>query len=177
MLDKRAGAVNSGAFLVTRDDQADRTSPGRDVMQRRDKSRDAALHIDCAAPMEQVAAHFGHERIALPAVARRHHIDMTGKGEMAPSCRADGKEILDRRAMRRIVVIFTCNESFDGKTERQQHRFECIEHRTAGRRNALASDQFFGIAEGKAVGHRTAALRTYSFRNKSDGGFAQCLFG
>ena len=51
-------------------------------MKRSDKGSDAALHVDGATPMQKVAFYLRHERIAGPAIAGRHNINMTGKSKM-----------------------------------------------------------------------------------------------
>ncbi len=140
MVDQRAGAVNRGAFFVAGDDQADRACVRRNLVQSGNKGRDAALHIDRAAPVQQVAANFGHERVAVPAIAGRNDIDMAGKGEMAALCFTDREQIFDRRAMRRIVVAFARNEPLDGETQRQEHRLKRVEHCAGRGRDAFAGD-------------------------------------
>ena len=47
-----------------------------------DEGGDPALHVDRAAAVEQAAADLGRERIARPALARRHHVEMAGEAEM-----------------------------------------------------------------------------------------------
>src|SRR3546814_3770507 len=64
MLHQRAGAEDRRAFLVAGDDQADRSRLDRRCGRRGDEGGDRALHVDRAAPVEQIAADFGDERVA-----------------------------------------------------------------------------------------------------------------
>ena len=61
-----------------------------------DEGGDAALHVDRAAAVEQAAANLGRERVARPAVARRHDVEMAGEGEMRRARSAGREQILDR---------------------------------------------------------------------------------
>src|SRR5690606_34910118 len=100
-LDQRAGAVDRRAFLVAGYDHAERAGLARNLRRRRDHRRHRALHVDRAAPVEQVAAHLGREGAAGPALARRDHVEMPGEGEMARALgsAADGEAVLDRAAL------------------------------------------------------------------------------
>ncbi len=82
VIDQRAGAVQRGAFFVTGDDKADRARFDRHIGDGGDHRRNRALHVDRAAPVQQFTAHFGGERIGCPAISRRHHIQMPGKGKV-----------------------------------------------------------------------------------------------
>ena len=82
-IDQRAGAVQRRAFLVAGDDEADRPCLDWDIGHRRNHRRDGALHVDRAASVEQFTAHFGIESPARPALARWHHVQVPGKGEVA----------------------------------------------------------------------------------------------
>ena len=68
--------------------------------------------------MKQVAANFGLERVAAPAFAGRNDVQMTGKSEMAASTLTNSEQILDRCAMRRVIVAYACNEALDSEAER-----------------------------------------------------------
>ena len=91
-----------------------------------DEGGDAALHVDRAAAVEQPAADLGRERIARPAVARRHHVEMAGEGEMGRAGAARREQILDR-PVRRLAG----DEAMDLEAERRQRLFEHVEHRAA----------------------------------------------
>ena len=54
-------------------------------MKRSDKRGDAALHVDGATPMQKVAFYLRHERIAGPAIAGGHNVNMAGKSKMSPT--------------------------------------------------------------------------------------------
>src|SRR3546814_14143429 len=47
-----------------------------------DEGGDGALHVDGAAPIEEIAAYLGREGAGRPAVTGGDHIDMAGEGEM-----------------------------------------------------------------------------------------------
>jgi len=90
-------------------------------VQCRDECGDAALHIDCAATVKQIALYLGNERVACPASARRHDIKMPGKGEVTPSGFANGKQIFDGRTMRWIVIARARYKTVNAKAHRLQH--------------------------------------------------------
>ena len=62
----------------------------------RDEGGDRALHIDGAPAVEKPAAYLGRERIAAPAFAGRHNVEMAGKAEMRAAISPGGEQILDR---------------------------------------------------------------------------------
>ena len=93
-----------------------------------DEGGDPALHVDRAAAVEQAAAHLGRERVARPALARRHHVEMAGEGEMRRAGAARREQILDR-PVRRLAG----DEAVDREAERRQRRLEHVEHRAAWR--------------------------------------------
>ena len=152
-VDQRAGAVERGAFLVAGDDEADRAGLGRHLGNRVDHTGDRALHVDRAAAIKQVAAHFWVERLAGPAATRRHHVEMAGKGEVlrAFGPAADREEVLHRR-FGRARRAFSTGEPRHLEAERSQHRFHRIEHRAGGRSNAGRGHQPLGEIEN--LGHR-----------------------
>ena len=166
MLDQRACAVDGWAFLITGDDQAYRSGFFGDFVQGSDKGPDAAFHVDSAAPVKQVAADFGFEWCACPAVARRHDIKMPRKGEMPPAFSTDCKQVFHRAAMRRVRIVSTCNETFDSEAQRHQQRLHRVKNAAARRRDALAGHQGLGILQGKAVSHLHRMAMTLWFVHK-----------
>ncbi len=159
MRHQRARAVDRLAFLVAGDDQADRAGQGVCARHCSDEGRDRAFHVDRAAPVEQVAMAGGREGVARPALARRHDIDMAGKGEVpARPGRLHRQQVLDRR-----VLAFSVEEARDREAERRQHGLEAIEHRARRRRHRRTGDQRLGkrhgIGEVERIGHRAALAK------------------
>ena len=146
-------AVDGRPFFVARDDQADRACILGDVMQRSNKGGDAALHIDSAASMQQIALNLWHKRVASPAIAGRHDIDVTSKRKVLSACRTNGEQIFNRRAMCGVGIVFARNKAFDGKAQRNKHIFKRVKNRASGRCDAFASDQSLGISQCKSIIH------------------------
>ena len=149
-VDQSARAVNRRTFLVSGYDEADRSGISRDIGHCRDHRGNRALHIHRAASIEQIALLFGREGRAGPALARRHHIKMPGKGEMLRPFRPapDREQIFDR-----AVGFLTLHETVDLEAKRLQHRFHHIKHEARGRRDRRRCNQLFRIIQ-RAVHRR-----------------------
>ena len=165
-IDQRARAEDRRAFLVPGDDQADRARIDRDPGHGGDEGRDGAFHIDRAAPVEQAAAFLRAERIALPAGAGRHDIQMPCEGEMPTAPAARRQQVFDRTIRR-----FADDEAIDLEPERQERRFQRVEHRRAGRRDALTVDQRLGqrnrIGQGRAIHGRRHCPSLISIQSRN----------
>ena len=111
------------------------------MRRRRDHCRDRAFHIGRAAAVKQFASPFGRERRADPTLARRHHVQMAGKGKVAAAGRAlaQREQILDR-AIGRVAGA----EPVNRKTQGFEHRLQAIEHQPGRRGHRGAGDQTFG---------------------------------
>ena len=133
------------AFLVAGDDQAEHAGIGGDALRGGDETGDRALHVDRAAPVQQVAADLGGEGAAMPALAGRDDVEMAGKAEMAPAVAADrgarGEQVFDRAAVFGIGIVAAVDEAGDGKPRRAQHRFDRVEHRAGRGGDAFGGDQ------------------------------------
>ena len=138
------------SFLVAGDDQADRAEICGKLVQGADESSDAALHVDGAAPVQQIAAHFRDEGVGLPALAGRYDIEMSGIGEMARAGRslADREKIFDG-----AVRCLAGDEARDGKIQRCQNRFHFVKYAAGGGGNAGLCDQTLGELESGRCGH------------------------
>ncbi len=154
-LHDRNRAKAGGAFLVAGDDEADRAEIVRHVLERADKSGDAALHIHRAASVKQIAPDFRHEGVAGPAFTRRHNVEMPGKGKMACSRPAfpDGKKIFDSPAGILILRHVARNEARHFKTQRFEHRRHHIKNSASSGRDTGTGDQLFGQIKGGFFGH------------------------
>ena len=102
---------------------------------------------------------------------------MPGKGKVTPAGFANGKQVFDRRTMRWIVIARARYKTVNAKAQRLQHILQRVKYGAPRWRNAFAGYQALGISKGKGVSHLTNALSINHLRNKSDVGFAQCLFG
>ena len=140
-IEDRAGAVDRRAFLVAGEQQADDALAGG-TRGGGDEGGDRALHVDRAAPVEQIAANFGREGARGPAFARRHDIEMPGEGEMRAAGAAHRDHILDRPVGR-----LADREAIDREAERGEQRLHRVEHMAGGRGHAFASDQCFGQSD------------------------------
>ena len=116
-----------------------------------DEGGDPALHVDRAAAVEQAAADLGRERVARPALARRHHVEMAGEGEMRArrrrASRTDSRPArpAPRRAMKRWTAK-PSGVSASSSTSNTAPR---------GGRDAGAGDQPCGEVDGvDCGGHR-----------------------
>src|SRR3546814_1010708 len=78
----RGRPEDGGAFLVAGDDEAERARMMGNLGTGGDEGGDGALHVDGAAPIEEIAAYLGREGVGRPAVTGGDHIDMAGEGEM-----------------------------------------------------------------------------------------------
>ena len=159
MFDQSAGAIDCRAFFVASNDEADRSGIGWNFVQRCDKRRDAALHIDRPAPMQQVTAHFRYERASDPAFSRGNNIKMSGKSEMAAAALADGEQIFGWTAVCGVGVAFASHEPLNDKPKRDQHCLKRIKNRAAGGCNAFAGDQGLGVGE-RGIIHAFAGMTT-----------------
>ena len=110
---------------------------------RRDEGGDGALHVVGAATGENAVLDDRLERIAGPAFAGWHHVEMAGKAEMRRARAADRDHILGR-AVRRLAHDPAVHLEAIGV----QRRFEHVEHLAAGGRDAGAGDERLGELDG-----------------------------
>ena len=94
------GAVQGRALLVAGDQEgqaAGNLALRQDLRDRRHPGRDAALHVDRAAAIEDAVLHLGLERARGPGLGRtgRHHIGVAGETEVGRGRAAPGVEVLD----------------------------------------------------------------------------------
>ncbi len=96
------GAVDGDVFLVAGDQERDRAlrlaaMRGQIFQHRRDAAGDAALHVDGAAPVEKAVLDVAGERAVAPGalVAGRHHVGMSGEGDVRRAVADTGIEIVD----------------------------------------------------------------------------------
>src|SRR5436190_12965 len=103
---KLDGAVDRNVLFVPGDQKRDRAFavPLRlaaivfqIVEHRGDAAGDAALHVDRAATIEKTVLHLAGERAERPCgfVARRHHVGMSGKGDVWRFSPDTGVEVVD----------------------------------------------------------------------------------
>ena len=151
----RDRAETRGPLFIAGYDQADRAEIVGQVMERADKGRDTAFHVDGAAPVEQVTTLFRNERIGLPALAGWDDVEMTGVGKMARTggAVANGKEILYRSAKLGIFGRIASNEPRYLEAERCEHRFHLVKHASGSRSDTGLGDQSLGIVEYRSTGH------------------------
>ena len=96
------GAVDGDVLFVAGDQERDRTLRlaaivGEILQHGGDAAGDAALHVDRAAAIEEAVLHFARERAVRPCgfVAGRHHVGMSGKGDVRRAVADAGVEIVD----------------------------------------------------------------------------------
>ncbi len=140
-----------GAFFIAGNQETDRAGSGGDRRGGRNHGRDRTLHIDRAAPEQQVAAAFGRKRRAGPPLARRHDVEMPGKGEMAAARRplTHRNQVFDR-----AIGRLTGYKAMHRKAQRRQLRLHFGKHRARRRGHAVAGHQPFGQNHG--IGHATS---------------------
>ena len=133
IFDESARPVERGPFLVPGDDEADRACVRLDIRGGCDHRGDRAFHVDRAAPVEQVSAHFRLECIAVPAIARRDDIKVPGKGDLPRSfgTAADGEQVLDR-CFGRALLAFSARKAVNLEAQRFEHGLHRVEHLTSG---------------------------------------------
>src|SRR3981081_4062419 len=70
---------------------------GEIVEHRRDAAGNAALHVDGATAVEKAVLDLARERPMAPGslAARRHHVGMSGKGDMRTAVANAGIEVVD----------------------------------------------------------------------------------
>ena len=135
-------AVYCGAFFVARDQQADRAARRtiRQVLRGGgDEGGDAALHVACAAAVQDAVAHLAGERIGLPLCgADRDHVGMAGEADMRRSG-ADARE---------QVVDLAIAQRGDREAELPQRVGQHGLRAGIGGRHRSAADQRLGKRQG-----------------------------
>ncbi len=118
--------------------------------QRRDERSDRALHVDRAAAVEQAATHFGLERAAGPASARRHDIEMAGKAKCG--------RLRPRTASRFSTGPsgrLADDEAIDMEAKRDQRGFEYVEY--AALRGVTLSQAISALVSATTSGNLVSA--------------------
>ena len=137
------GAVDRRTFLITGDQQADRTAEitaasGDETRGRGGEGRDRALHVGGAATEQVTARQLGGERADRPRrkVTHRHDVGMTGEAEMLPAGADARIEVGD-------VVGAGLGEihALAREAERRQRFFQQLQGTGFARRHALAADE------------------------------------
>ena len=146
MVDQCNRAMHGRTFFISRDDEA--YAPVLLLRHGSHESGNARLHIDCATPVEQISPDFRRERVAGPARAGRHHVQMPGKGEMPTFPRACTrcKEILYG-----AVGRFTGYKPVNLEANWPQGRFQNVENRPCSGCHAWSSDQV--LSQPDCIGH------------------------
>ena len=112
------GAIDRGAFLVTRDEEADRALRPPMALEiagrRSDEAGDLAFHVDDTSAEEPPITDLGAERVCRPGVqvTWRHDVGMPGEGEMGRRITQLGEQIVDRRLTARREA-----QPFDSEAE------------------------------------------------------------
>ena len=101
-LQKLDGAVDGNVFFVAGDQKRDRAFwlaaiVGEILQHRGDAAGDAALHVDRAAAIEKTVLDLAGERAERPCgfVTGRHHVGMSGKGDVRRFSPDAGVEVVD----------------------------------------------------------------------------------
>src|ERR1700716_1923414 len=96
------GAVDRDVLLVAGDQERDRAlwlaaMGGKIIEHRSHAAGNPALHIDRATAVEKAVPDLARERAMAPGalVARRHHVGMSGKGEVRRRVADAGIEVVD----------------------------------------------------------------------------------
>ena len=150
------GAVDGDVFLVAGDQERDRplwlAVMGREIFQHRgDAAGDAALHVDGAAPVQKAVLDVARERAMGPGalVARRHHVGMSGKGDVRRRGADAGIEIVDIGG-----AGFAEGDAMHLEAGGFQNGFEHAERAGVFRGYRGAAQQVAGDGEsGEGIGH------------------------
>jgi len=118
---------------------------------RRDAAGDAALHVDGAAAVEKTVLDVAREGAVGPGalVAGRHHVGMSGEGDVGGSVAEAGVEIVDIGG-----AGLAEGDAVYGKTGRLQHVFEHAERAGVSRGYRGAAEEILG--NGKGISHALA---------------------
>ena len=154
------GAVDGNVFLVAGDQERDRAvavsaglaAVGGEIFQhRRDAAGDAALHVDGAAPVEETVLDVARERAMGPCalVARRHHVGMSGKGDVRGTVADTGIEIVDIGG-----TGFAEGDAVHLEAGALQDILEHAERAGIGRGHRRAAEEIAG--DGKGISHAPA---------------------
>jgi hypothetical protein len=154
-----ARAVDRGAFLVARDQQADRAAEagaarGEEALRRGDEGRDRALHVRGAAAVERAVVDLAGEGRDRPAVevADRHDVAVAREAEMR-AARADaGVEVVDVGR-----AGFRERHALAAEAERAERALEHAQHALVLRGHRGAADQGLREADGIDLRHRRPA--------------------
>src|SRR5205823_4907398 len=98
-----------------------------------------AFHVVGAAADEHSVLDRGRERVAVPAVAGRHYVEVAGKAEMRRSRAAHRDHILGR-----TVGRLAHNPAMHGEAERGQRGLQQVKNFAASGGDAGASDEIAG---------------------------------
>ena len=148
------GAVDGDVFLVAGDQERDRAFRlaavrGEIVERSRDAAGDAALHVDGAAAVQKSVLDVARERAMGPGalVARRHHVGMSGKGDVRRAVADAGIEVVDIGG-----AGLAEGDAMHLEAGGFQDIFEHAERAGVGRGYRGAAQEVAG--NGKGVGHR-----------------------
>ncbi len=154
---KLGRAVDRRAFFVAGDQEGDAAAeiyaaPLNKPCGGADHCSDAALHVGGAASVKHAIGGFGGKRSMRPVgfVARRHDVDVAGKGEMSGPAAGGGKQVFD---VRRAGVVK--NRPVDGKARRGKCPLDDIQRPADIRRDAPGTHQ--RGEKGGGIGCRHAA--------------------
>ena len=136
-----ARAVDRRPLLIAGNQQADGARAGTGNTEARhgsDESRDCALHVARAAPVEHTVFDLGGEGLAGPAcaVARGHNVGMAREAEVGRACAPPRVEVIDPRSARLLE-----GQAMAGEAQRLERSLEHVEGAAVRRRDALAADQ------------------------------------
>ena len=178
-------AVDRDAFLVAGDEQRERAffrlaAVGGKMLERSgDETSDAALHIDCAAPIKRVARDVTAERRMPPCrlVARRHHVGVPGEHQIRPCVADAGIKVVDRRG-----AGLGEGGTMHGKSRLRECLLQISERPALCRRHRPAADEIAGNRDGIGAhglqGHELPLPARFAPRNQVfSSGSGPYLFG
>ncbi len=150
------GAVDRDRFLIAGNQKRNRAFwlaviGGEIVQHRRDAAGDAAFHVDGAAAIEKAVLDLAGERAVAPGglVAGRHHVGMSGKGDVRRRGADAGIEIVDVGG-----AGFAEGDAMHLEAGGFQDVFEHAERAGIGRGDGGAADQVAGNGNGIIHGPR-----------------------
>jgi hypothetical protein len=152
-LQKLDSAVDRNVLFVAGDQKRDRAfGPavivGEILQHGGDAAGNAAFHIDRAAAVEETILHLAGERTVRPCgfVAGRHHVGMSGKGDVRRAVADAGVEVVDIGG-----AGFGEGHAVAGEAGRRQGIFKHPQRSGVGRCYRGAADEIAGNRE--SIGH------------------------
>ena len=146
------GAVDGVAFLVARNEQADRAAEvcAAVVQEARDGGHEGGnrpLHVGCAAAVQDAVAHLSGEGIVGPVgrIAFRHDIGMAGETEIRAAGSQPGVQVVDP------MCAVAKGKTAAGEAEALQCRLQDIQSAFVFRRDGRPADQV--PRQGKGFDH------------------------